>query len=100
METCAANTNTDAHTQAKTGTPVVFSSFEPYPVRIVFFDAAHKTYDGTTAVTLYGTLDGVADGDDVTLDVSNMTAAFADANVGIGKTVNASGTVTLRGKDA
>lgn len=100
VETGAANTNTDAHTQAKTGTPVVFSAFEPYPVRIVFFDAAHKTYDGTTAVTLYGTLDGVADGDDVTLDVSNMTAAFADANVGIGKTVNASGTVTLRGKDA
>lgn len=100
VETGAANTNTDAHTQAKTGTPVVFSAFEPYPVRIVFFDAAHKTYDGTTAVTLSGTLDGVADGDDVTLDVSNMTAAFADANVGIGKTVNASGTVTLRGKDA
>ena len=100
VETGAANTNTDAHTQAKTGTPVVFSAFEPYPVHIVFFDAAHKTYDGTTAVTLYGTLDGVADGDDVTLDVSNMTAAFADANVGIGKTVNASGTVTLRGKDA
>ena len=100
VETGAANTNTDAHTQAKTGTPVVFSAFEPYHVRIVFFDAAHKTYDGTTAVTLYGTLDGVADGDDVTLDVSNMTAAFADANVGIGKTVNASGTVTLRGKDA
>ena len=100
VETGAANTNTDAHTQAKTGTPVVFSAFEPYPVRIVFFDAAHKTYDGTTAGTLYGTLDGVADGDDVTLDVSNMTAAFADANVGIGKTVNASGTVTLRGKDA
>ena len=100
VETGAANTNTDAHTQAKTGTPVVFSAFEPYPVRIVFFDAAHKTYDGTTAVTLYGTLDGVADGDDVTLDVSNMTAAFADANVGIGKTGNASGTVTLRGKDA
>lgn len=100
VETGAANTNTDAHTQAKTGTPVVFSAFEPYPVQIVFFDAAHKTYDGTTAVTLYGTLDGVADGDDVTLDVSNMTAAFADANVGIGKTVNASGTVTLRGKDA
>ena len=100
VETGAANTNTDAHTQAKTGTPVVFSAFGPYPVQIVFFDAAHKTYDGTTAVTLYGTLDGVADGDDVTLDVSNMTAAFADANVGIGKTVNASGTVTLRGKDA
>ena len=100
VETGAANTNTDAHTQAKTGTPVVFSAFEPYPVQIVSFDAAHKTYDGTTAVTLYGTLDGVADGDDVTLDVSNMTAAFADANVGIGKTVNASGTVTLRGKDA
>ena len=100
VETGAANTNTDAHTQAKTGTPVVFSAFEPYPVQIVSFDAAHKTYDGTTAVTLYGTLDGVAAGDDVTLDVSNMTAAFADANVGIGKTVNASGTVTLRGKDA
>ena len=100
VETGAANTDTDAHTQAATGTPVVFSAFEPYPVQIVFFDAAHKTYDGTPAVTLYGTLDGVADGDDVTLDFSNMTAAFEDANVGTGKTVNASGTVALRGKDA
>ena len=100
VETGAANTNTDAHTQAKTGTPVLFSAFEPYPVQIVNFGAYHKTYDGTTAVTLYGTLDGVADGDGVTLDFSNMTAAFENANVGTGKTVNASGTVALRGKDA
>lgn len=100
VETGAEGTGTDAHTQAKTGTPVVFSAFEPYPVQIVDFGAYHKPYDGTTAVTLYGELHGVADGDDVTLDFSGMTAAFADANVGIGKTVNASGTVTLRGKDA
>ena len=73
VETGAANTNTDAHTQAKTGTPVVFSAFEPYPVQIGSFDAAHKTYDGTTAVTLYGTLDGVADGDGVTDSTSKYS---------------------------
>jgi hypothetical protein len=47
--------------------------------------AAGKVYDGTTSTTATGTLGGVVAGDTVTL---NLAAAFADRNVGVGKTVN------------
>jgi hypothetical protein len=52
--------------------------------------ASDKTYDGTTVATLIGgTLVGVAAGDDVTLVAG--TGSFNTKNVGIGKTVIASG---------
>ena len=52
--------------------------------------AANKTYDGTTTATLSGGgLTGVINSDDVT--IVSGTGLFADANVGTGKTVTATG---------
>ena len=63
--------------------------------------ASDKVYDGTTSATLdtsSATLAGAIIGDDVTLDLTGMTAAFADSNAGPGKTVQASG-LALSGAD-
>ncbi|WP_266171361.1 YDG domain-containing protein [Dyella subtropica] len=57
--------------------------------------AASKTYDGTTAATVTGTLSGVIAGDAVTLAGSG---SFSDKNVSAGKTV--SETFGLSGSDA
>ncbi|WP_172600368.1 YDG domain-containing protein [Sulfurivermis fontis] len=60
--------------------------------------AQNKVYDGTTGATLSGgSLDGVISGD--TVSFSGATGAFADKNVGTGKSVTVSGT-TLSGADA
>ena len=61
--------------------------------------ASNKVYDTTTAATLAGTgaLTGVLGGD--TVSVASGTGAFADKNVGVGKTVTVSG-VSLGGADA
>ena len=48
--------------------------------------ASDKVYDGTTDVTLDlsgAGLDGVVNGDDVTLNTSSVTAAFASPNAGL-----------------
>jgi hypothetical protein len=58
--------------------------------------AANKTYDGTTAATGSIGLTGLVAGDTVT---ASGTYAFADKNVGTGKTVTASGG-TLAGADS
>lgn len=59
---------------------------------------SNKAYDGTTVATLSGgTLVGIATGDVVTLVAG--TGAFADKNVGTGKTVTVSG-YTLSGANA
>jgi hypothetical protein len=60
--------------------------------------AEDKVYDGTTAVTLSGgTLTGIIDGDDVTLNVGS--GFFEDKNVGTSKNVIVSG-YSLSGADA
>jgi hypothetical protein len=60
--------------------------------------AASRAYDGTTAATITTrTLAGAIGGDDVTL--VGGTATFADKNVGVGKTVTATG-LQLSGADA
>lgn len=56
--------------------------------------ASNKTYDGTTAATITGTLSGVIAGDVVTL---SGTGTFASANVGTGIAVTS--TSTLAGVD-
>jgi hypothetical protein len=64
--------------------------------------ANDKAYDGTTTATLNlsgATLNGVASGDAVTLNIANAAGAFADGNVGTGKTVTVSG-LALAGPDA
>ncbi|APQ12041.1 hypothetical protein BJP27_11210 [Pseudomonas oryzihabitans] len=57
--------------------------------------ARDKTYDGTTAATVSGSLSGAIQGDDVSLA---STGAFTDKNAGTGKQVNVSG--SLGGTDA
>src|SRR5207247_6338054 len=64
--------------------------------------ANDKVYSGTTAATLNAsgaTLVGVVSGDTVTPNTGSASGAFADKNVGTGKTVNVSG-VALGGADA
>ena len=60
--------------------------------------AASRAYDGTTAATITTrTISGVLGSDDVSL--IGGTASFADKNVGVGKTVTATG-LQLSGADA
>jgi hypothetical protein len=62
---------------------------------------ADKTYDGTTAgeISGTGTFGGVIPGDDLSIDVGDITVTFADKNAGPNKPVALSG-VTLAGADA
>ena len=101
VETGAANTDTDAHTQAESGTPVVFSAIQRANVTISGITAQDKVYDGTLAATLTGgTLNGVTAGDNVQLDMTGVTAKFADKAVGTDKAVTVTGSFRLTGEDA
>ncbi|WP_254053380.1 beta strand repeat-containing protein [Singulisphaera sp. GP187] len=71
-------------------------------ITVAGITASGKVYDGTTDVILdtgSATLSGIAPGDDVTLDVSNVTASFDTKDAGTGKTVTITG-LTLGGADA
>lgn len=73
------------------------------PVTVTGVGAVGKVYDGTTNAELditHAVLSGVEANDDVTLDLSGVTAAFADQNAGTGKTVTVTGQFKLTGKDA
>lgn len=101
VETGAANTDTDAHTQAESGTPVVFSAIQRTNVSISDIAAQDKVYDGTLAATLTGgTLKGVTAGDDVQLDLSGAKAAFKSKDVGTDRRVTIHGVLKLKGADA
>ena len=101
VETGAANTDTDAHTQAESGTPVVFSAIQRANVTISGITAQDKVYDGTdTAELTGGTLKGVAEGDNVQLDMTGVTAKFADKAVGTNKAVTVTGSFRLTGEGA
>ena len=101
VETGAANTDTDAHTQAESGTPVVFSAIQRANVTISGIAAQDKVYDGTAAAALTGgTLSGVAEGDNVQLDMTGVTAKFADKHAGTNKAVAVTGSFRLTGEDA
>lgn len=101
VETGAANTDTDAHTQAESGTPVVFSAIQRANVTVSGITAQNKVYDGTdTAELTGGTLVGVTEGDNVQLDMTGVTAKFADKAVGTNKAVTVTGSFRLTGEDA
>ena len=78
------------------------STIDPKELTVTFANIS-KTYDGnTTATPGVGTLStaDVISGDTVTLDTTNISAAYADKNAGTGnKTVNYSG-IALTGTDA
>lgn len=63
--------------------------------------AQSRVYNGTTAATItnYGSLNGVADGDDVSINSAGVIAAFSSKAVGEDKVVNVSG-FALEGADA
>jgi len=76
----------------------VVADITPAPLTTTGITAEDKVYDGTIDATLTGgSLDGIIGSDDVTL--TDGTGAFADKNVGIGKTVSAAG-YDLSGTDA
>ncbi|MFY8213176.1 MAG: beta strand repeat-containing protein, partial [Flavobacterium sp.] len=65
------------------------------PLTLTSTSVTTKTYDGTTAATITGTLSGIIPSDVVTL---NGTGTFASANAGIG--ISVTSTSTLGGADA
>jgi hypothetical protein len=82
----------------------VTQSFSVAPRRLTgSFAAEDKVYDATTAARVKANpapaLDGVVEGDDVSLDGDAAVAGFADKHVGEDKTVSATGFV-LAGADA
>ncbi|MGA3285767.1 MAG: YDG domain-containing protein [Verrucomicrobiota bacterium] len=79
----------------------VMANITPAGLAVSGVTAANKVYDGTTAATLSGTaaLNGQVNNDDVSLVTSNVTASFADANVGTDKAVTVAG-YAITGADA
>ena len=77
------------------------ATITPKTISVSGIQVADKVYDGTTAAQISnsGELTGVQTGDTVTVDLANLTAAFADKNVGENKEVAVTG-VTLGGADA
>jgi hypothetical protein len=82
----------------------VGSDGDAVPIEIVAmsltgsFTANDKTYDGNTSATVSGTsLNGVVEGDDVSL--TGGVATFEEANAGVGKLVTLTG-ASLIGRDA
>ena len=82
---------------------VSYSSEPATPVTVTGIAVQDKVYDGTTSAELditHAVLSGVEANDDVTLDLSGVTAAFADQNAGTSKTVTVTGQFKLTGRDA
>jgi hypothetical protein len=82
--------------------PEAVGAITPATLTVSGITANDKVYDATTDPTLNtgsGALVGVLGSDDVSLDPTEATGAFSDANVGTGKTVTVSD-LTLTGSDA
>jgi hypothetical protein len=79
----------------------VAASITARPLTITGLSAADKVYDGTTVATVRGTpqLEGAIANDALVLDVSALSASFADRNVGSAKAVSIGG-LALSGADA
>jgi hypothetical protein len=74
--------------------PTATADITPAVLTVTGITAADKVYDGTTDATLdvnSPTLVGVVSGEDVTLNSSGVTGAFASKDVGTGKPVTVSG---------
>ena len=73
------------------------------PVTVTGVGAVGKVYDGATNAELditHAVLSGVEANDEVILDLSGVTAVFADKNAGTGKSVSVTGQFKLTGRDA
>ncbi len=96
-----AFTPTDA-TNYSGSTKDVLINVKPYGLTVSGITANDKVYDRTTVATLNmggAALVGIQGSDDVTLDTGSAVGAFADFNVGAGKTVSISG-LTIGGAQA
>ena len=83
----------DANNSGSTSA-VLTQSVTPASLTVTGLLALDKVYDGTTNATMNAanaTLVGVLNSDNVTLNVANAAAVFADADVGANKTVTVSG---------
>jgi hypothetical protein len=65
-------------------------------VKCKYCKNTNKVYDGTTTATVNGTVATGVDGQALT--ISGLTGAFADANVGTGKTVTVTSTAAAVGR--
>lgn len=82
------------------GSEVVTIAITPKPVT-VGVSAVDRAYDGTTDVELIVDLDGVIDGDDVTVDANQISGSMDDADAGAEKSVDVTvGGALLIGDDA
>ena len=82
---------------------VRFSSEPATPVTVTGIAAQDKVYDGTTSAELdisQAVLSGVEANDDVTLDLSGVTAAFESKDVGTDRRITIHGVLKLKGADA
>ncbi|MBQ1281437.1 MAG: hypothetical protein IIY16_04240 [Oscillospiraceae bacterium] len=91
----------EKYAAAELETPWVFRVMPCYLTLSGTEVAPTRVYDGGTAaeITAPGTLEGVLSGDEVTLDLTNAKADYADKTVGEDKTVSFSG-FALAGTDA
>jgi trimeric autotransporter adhesin len=90
------------YTLSLTGAPTTTATIVQYGLTIKGVTAANKIYDRTTVAVLNASgasLEGVSEGDDVTLITTGATGSFAEKNVGTGKTVSTSG-FSITGTDA
>ena len=74
--------------------PTTTANITPFGLIVTGVTASNKVYDGTTSASLNlagALLQGVVDGDRVTLIVTNATGAFTNASAGLGKTVLVTG---------
>ncbi|HTL54065.1 MAG TPA: YDG domain-containing protein, partial [Candidatus Limnocylindrales bacterium] len=84
-----------------TASSTVSVTVNPKALTVTGITADNKPYDGNTTATLNtagAALVGKVGTDDVTLNTAGATGAFADSNVGNGKSVQVSG-LTLGGAD-
>ncbi|WP_237132312.1 YDG domain-containing protein [Pseudohongiella sp. O18] len=76
------------------------ASITPHTLNITGLNG-DKTYDGQASTTLrHNGLDSAFVGDDVSLDGSAVSAAFADKHAGANKNLSLTGSFTLQGNDA
>jgi hypothetical protein len=93
---------TDATNYTANTTTSTTANISAKALTVTGIAANDKVYSGTTTATINAagaTLVGVVSGDTVTPSIGSASGAFADKNVGTGKTVNVSG-VALSGTDA
>lgn len=82
------------------GTVTDTFTIDPAPLTITGVTAEGRAYDGSNTVEITDvTLDGVKDGDDVSVNTSSLTGTLSSANAGTYTELTLTGTVNLTGDD-